>query len=111
MDKYPGPLVDLDIKRFKFAKTNSNHIFKDSLYLQSLKTELEKYNWFNYSPHISALIAEQYFNYGQKNIPPGENFSIAYKYCTDAINRFPNAIGTENCKKLASIISKKIGCS
>ena len=109
MDKYPGPLVDLDIKRFKFAKTNSNHIFKDSLYLQSLKTELGKYNWFNYSPHISALIAEQYFNYGQKNIPPGENFSIAYKYCTDAINRFPNAIGTENCKKLASIISKKSG--
>jgi len=109
MDKHPGPIVDLDIKRLKFARTNSNLISRDSLYLQSLKTELERFKWFNYSPYISTLIAEQYFNNGNKQIDTLENFKIAYQYCTEAIKRFPNAIATENCKKLVSVITEKFG--
>ena len=109
MDENPASLIDLDIKRLKFAKANSKLLISDSLYIQALQMELERYNWFNHSTYISALIAEHYFNKGQKNYLHSENYKIAYKYCEDAINRFPNASGTKNCKKLAGSISKKYG--
>jgi len=110
-DKNSRALIDVDLKRLLFVKQNSIIQFKDSLYLNALKSEEMKYANDTASADILYAIAKQYHLSGQKYRPLESDkhkwdTKEAFTYCQKAIYRFPKSEGANNCKVLLERIKK-----
>nr|NIV98163.1 hypothetical protein [Candidatus Saccharibacteria bacterium]NIW78437.1 hypothetical protein [Calditrichia bacterium] len=111
-DADPAPLVDVDLKRLQFARQNSVHVQKDSLYLDALQSLEKSYLEHFISTEVSYQIASFYYEQGQQYQPGKSSLhkwdrKKAYEVCEKAIERFPESRGAHNCRALKSRITQK----
>ena len=109
LDPFPSAMVDLDIKRFTFARNNCTLPNKDSLYLNALISDEKRYGADSSSTRISYLIAQFHESLASKyDRLSGDEYKWEYKtaieICDKAIAKFPNSIGGINCASLKQII-------
>lgn len=106
--------LHIDLARLQFVYRKSVIAEKDQLYLQSLEAMK---NLYANTPELSFVyhsIANYWYNQGTKYNPEKGNqfqmeFKKAYEICKEAIEKFPQAKGTINCKSLQNtILSKEI---
>jgi hypothetical protein len=110
-DKDPRALIDMEIHRFQFLKDYSIVNGKDSLYLDALKKLELAYIASPYSTDVSYAIAsflkEMGSQYSPDELPKFKwQLSEAMEYCKQAIKRFPESAGANNCRLLAAEIKK-----
>ncbi len=110
-DKDPHALIDEEIHRFEFLKDNSIINGKDSLYLDALKKMEQTYRTSPYSTDVTYTIASFLKEHGSQYRPAESqkykwNLKEAFDYCIQAIERFPQSTGANNCKLLAGEIEK-----
>lgn len=111
-DPYPAALIDVDIKRFAFAKNNASLANKDSLYLNALIAEEKLYSNDSSSTQISYLLAQHHYALGSNYAPLAGNaykweYKTALEICDAAINKFPQSLGAQNCAALKQSILQK----
>ena len=106
--------LHIDLARLNFVHRKSVVPQKDELYLQGLE---KMKNLYADSPELAFVyhsIATYWYNLGNKYNPEkGNQFQMdlkkAYQICEEAIQKFPKARGSINCKSLQnSIITKEI---
>ena len=102
-DTDPRAIIDIDIKRLKFVKTNSTSEIKDSLYFKALQSLENKFTSDPASADVSYEIANVYFEKGNKYSPlqSDENKWMkkqALELCEAIIKKFPSSDGAQNCK-------------
>ncbi|MEN8123300.1 MAG: MG2 domain-containing protein, partial [Bacteroidota bacterium] len=106
-NKNTDALIDVDLKRLKFAYAHSVHNNKDELYLKALKQLESKYKTKSFSAEISLVIAQYYNNLSNK-YNPLEKETDKYKFykknaheiCNSVIEKFPKTNAAGHCKKL-----------
>lgn len=116
-DDEPDALIDVDLKRLQFARSNSINEMKDSLYVGALEALEMKYENFPISAWVSYERALYYLNRGaqfqprQADNPENEarkwDRKKAYQICEKAIDRFPDSDGAQNCRTLQLRITQK----
>ena len=111
-DSDPTALIDDDLKRLNFMRRKSIHPDKDTLYMQALESLNKKFETFPSSSEVIYEIANYYFIEGSsylttKNEADRWKLKKAYGICDIAINKFPDAFGTKNCKYLQAKIKEK----
>lgn len=104
-DTDPRAIIDIDIKRLKFVKTNSTSEIKDSLYFKALQSLENKFTSDPASADVSYEIANVYFEKGNKYSPlqSDENKWMkkqALELCEAIIKKFPSSDGAQNCQAL-----------
>jgi len=112
-DKTPQALIDVELDRFHFLLNSSIIIFKDNLYLESLKKFEQVYLYSPWSTDISYAIASFYEELGQQYQPLVSNQYKWYNkkaldYCQDAIRRFPESEGSAACRNLEKLIRRPL---
>ncbi len=112
-DEEPTAMVDVNLKRLKFVYENSILPLKDSLYLNRLEILEKGILVYPSSTEVSYLIATEYNRNGRNfnpSIADTDKFKWevkkAYDKCKEAINRFPDSDGAQNCRFLLSQIEK-----
>ncbi len=90
-------LIDLDLKRLKFAYAHSVNPDKDKLFLESLKRIESRYMDNPVSSEISLEIARFYLNQAPKYNPQEESTQIyklyrktAYEICSRIVEKYPS---------------------
>jgi len=111
-DKNPKALIDVDLKRLQFVRSNAVLEDKDSLYLESLLFLDEAYGDSKSSTEVSYQIARYYYERGQLYNPlESDRYKWDIKKANDiidnAVKKYPKSFGAENCKELRKIIQKK----
>ncbi|MFA5195191.1 MAG: alpha-2-macroglobulin family protein, partial [Bacteroidales bacterium] len=111
-DSDPRALIDDDLKRLKFIRQKSIHPDKDTLFMQSLEALYKKFESFPSSSEVIYEIANYYYIEGNKYSSTNDEadrwkLKKAYDICNTAINKFPDAFGTANCKYLQAKIKEK----
>ena len=111
-DKNPDALVDVDLKRLRFAYNNAARDKKDSLYLNALERLQRTYNGLPVVTEVMHKIASLYYEKGSQYQPNPENvgkwdLKKAYDLCGQAIEKFPEAFGANNCRRLQAQIKRK----
>lgn len=111
-DKNPIALIDLELKRLKFAKDKSILPNKNTLYLKRLEALAEQFKAIEASSEIMHKIALFYYEQGQQYKPSPTDLyrwdiKKAYKICNEAIKAFPNSYGSSYCKSLKLTIETK----
>ncbi len=111
-DTNPQVLIDNDLKRLKFVRQKSVHPDKDTLYMQALENLQKKFMTFPASTEVIYEIANYYYNQGNNwttsnNESDRWKLKKAYEICSMAIDKFPDAYGSGNCKYLHSKITEK----
>lgn len=109
LDPVPSAMIDLDIKRFAFAKNNCTLPNKDSLYLNALLSDEKRFGADSSSARISYLIAQFHESLGSKyERLGGDDFKWEHKtaieICDKAIAKYPGSMGAINCAALKQII-------
>ena len=113
-DADPSALIDADLKRLKFVKTNSVLETKDSLYMQALLDLQPKYSKFAASTDITYALAMAYYTKGSLYNPSkSEDYKWllkkAVEKCDEAVKAYPTSYGAMSCKNLkVSILSTSI---
>ncbi len=104
-------LVDLDLRRLKYAYNKSNHLLEaESNYINSLKHLSKKFKNNPVYVSIAYELANQYYNMGS-NYSPGfnkknkDNYIIAKRICTEAIADYPKVDGSNKCRNLIEKIN------
>ncbi len=110
-DKDPLALIDVDLKRLKFAWQNMTIPSKDSVYLSALRSLENKYRNHPGSTAVSYEIADVLHTSGQLYQPLVSadhkwDLKAALAVCDDAIRRFPESDGATNCKFLSEVIQQ-----
>ncbi len=111
-DSTPSALVDINIQRLKFVKTHATFSAKDTLFLNSLKTEKKQH------PHTAAgalydfEIARIYYNQSKHYIPLQNETSRwkakeALDLCKAVIAKHPKSTAAKHCTLLSSEITSK----
>lgn len=111
-DKEKDALIDVDLARLNFVRSQSVHSQKDSLYLNAITKMEKKFKDVPYSSLISFNIAQYYYNEGAKYDP---NSSDNYKWeikraleiCNTAIEKYPDTFGAGECRWLKNEILQK----
>ena len=111
-DPIKDPLIDVDLKRLNFIRSNSVNEYKDSLYLNALSQMEKKYSEIPFSSLILYNKANYYFEKGEQYNP---GTAVQYKWdkkkafeiCNTAIKKFPGTIGAEACQSIKSQILNK----
>lgn len=105
-------LIELDLQRLGFVHQYSIHPQKDVLYRQALEA-LEKQNHNNpVSTTITHRMATHLYDQSQ-NYNPLQNDAHkweakqAYRLCREAISRFPDSGGAQDCRSLQSQIQER----
>ncbi len=100
-------LIDVDLKRLKFAYAHSVHNNKEGLYLEALTKLENKYNSNPFSGEVSLAIAQYYYNLSGKYDPLSKatdqykNYRVkAHKICNKVIEKFPKTNAAGHCKQL-----------
>jgi uncharacterized protein YfaS (alpha-2-macroglobulin family) len=112
VDTDPRVLIDNDLKRLKFVKAKSIHPDKDTLFLQALEHLQKKFETFPASTEVTYEIANHYFIQGNNWASTNDEndrwkLKKAYEICQTAINKFPDAYGSDNCRYLQTKIAEK----
>ena len=110
-DKDPTALVDVDLERLNFVYQQSILPEKDSLYLSALNDLEQSTTGHPASTGVSFEIARLYHLQAMKYKPlESDNYKWenkkALEKCKEAINRFPDSDGAENCLNLVNQIEK-----
>ena len=110
-DEKPTALIDLELRRLKFTRTNSTETNKEELYFMALNKLSEKYSECEANDEIQFLIAEYLNEKGNKyNSETKENQfekKKAHEICSAVINKNPNSFGAGLCKSLLKEIQNK----
>lgn len=114
---HEAALVDADLKRLRFVYDHIIHDQKDSLYRQSLEKLLQKHSGNAESALVSYHLAEllsqlaSQWSYDKKS-PYRMAYREAIAICRQAIEKYPDAYGSQLCKNLiAQIESKSISAA
>lgn len=112
-DKDHQALIDADLKRLYFVKTNSIIHAKDSLYLNALLSLEKQYSEDSASADVLYAVAQHYYLIGQHYRPLESekhkwDIKQAYSYCQKAIRQFPETDGANNCRVLAERIRNPV---
>jgi hypothetical protein len=110
-DKDPRALIDEEIQRFLFLKERSVVPGKDSLYLESLEKLEQTYSSSSYSTDVTYAIATFLKEQGSQYQPLDSqkhkwDLKEAVDNCNQAVKRFPESTGANNCKLLAAEIAQ-----
>lgn len=110
-DKKPEALIDLEIRRLKFAKANSTEENKNDLYAAALHRLAEKHIS---SPSYSEIrYYEAHYHYGlgkeytPSNTEPRWEIKKAYEISEEAVSKYPESYGADLCKSLITTIKAK----
>ena len=111
-DKVKDALIDVDLARLNFVRSQSVHSQKDSLYLNAITKMEMKYQDVPYSSLISFNIAQYYYNEGAKYDPKGSDIykweiKKALEICNTAIEKYPDTFGAGECRWLQNQIQQK----
>ena len=110
-DEKPTALIDLELRRLKFARANSTETNKEELYLIALNKLSEKYNTWEANDEIQFFIADYHNEQGNKyNSETKENQwekKKAYEICSAVMDKNPNSYGAGLCKSLLKQIRIK----
>ena len=110
-DEKPTALIDLELRRLKFARSNSIETNKEELYFLALNKLSEKYSANEANDEIQFFIAEYLNERGNKyNSETKENQwekKRAHEICSAVINKNPNSYGARLCKSLLKQIQNK----
>lgn len=106
------PLIDLEIKRLNFIRSNSVSPDKDELYLAALKALVSAYPNNEATAEVQYYIAQYYNGQGDKytmDLPKTRwDKKKALTICKLAIKQFPDAYGANLCQELANNIEQKL---
>lgn len=114
-DDKPAALLDADLKRLSFVRSNSVLSHKDSLYLSALQMLERRYSgqpivaevWY----HIAQLYADQGGNWDAR-FPEKNKWKLkeSLELCDKAIEQFPESYGAGQCKALRSqLLQRRLG--
>jgi len=111
-DADPAALIDADLKRLRFVKSNSVLDLKDSLYLEALLNLEPKFSKFESSTDITYAIATYYYAKGNTYDPAKSDdnkwmMKKAIDKCDEAIKAFPKSYGGLNCANLKYQIQQR----
>ncbi len=111
-DQDPKALIDAEIKRLKFCYKNSLSLQKDSLYVKTLIQLDKKFKSSPASTELSFEIASYFFSMASKYRPLGGDeykwdYKTAMDYCQQAVSRFPDSYGAQNCVYLMEQIRQQ----
>jgi len=111
-DKDPTALIDANLKRLIFVYQNTTLENKDELYISNLENFEKEYNNSSASTDISFHIANHYFREGKKYNPIRSDdhkweIKKAADKCREAVSKFPESDGAENCQVLLEKIETK----
>ncbi len=111
-DKEKDALIDVDLARLNFVRSQSVNSQKDSLYISAI-VEMEK-DFANvpYSSLISFNKAQYYYNEGTKYDPNGSDnykweIKKALEICNSVIEKYPDTFGAGECRWLQNTILQK----
>jgi uncharacterized protein YfaS (alpha-2-macroglobulin family) len=104
-DTDPEALVDLDLERLLFVRTNLVHPEKDALYRKALEELEQKYNQHPISTRVTYLLAQTYVEQGQSYKPLQSDahkwdLKKAFEIAETARKRFPDSDGAIQCENL-----------
>ncbi len=111
-DTDPQALIDVDLERLSFVRSNAAFESKDQQYLTALNDLEKKYSNEKASAQVSAAIASWYLEKAQTySAHSSQDYRWYYKkaieICDTTIGKFPNAFGAQICKAYKSEISSK----
>tara|TARA_B100000809_G_scaffold71156_2_gene68756 strand:+ start:7220 stop:13384 length:6165 start_codon:yes stop_codon:yes gene_type:complete len=111
-DTTPRALIDVDLKRLKFVKSNAVFQDEDSLYFKSLSLLYDKFSDFSSSTEIVFELAKTHKRSGAKyKAVEAEGYKWRLKkainLCISAINKFPDSYGADQCRVLENQIKMK----
>ena len=103
------PLIDVELKRLNFIRSNAEFDDKDTLYFKSLIKLEEKYQKDPAVADVAYQIASQYYNSGTMYNPLQSDdykwdFKKAIEKCNQVIETFPKTDGAKNCMNLTERI-------
>ncbi|HEY6435113.1 MAG TPA: hypothetical protein VIY47_00860, partial [Ignavibacteriaceae bacterium] len=111
-DKEKDALIDVDLARMNFVRSQSVNSGKDSLYISAIIAMEKEFNKVPFSSLISFNKAQYYYTEGTKYDPNG---SDAYKWeikkaleiCNSIIEKYPDTFGAGECRWLQNTILQK----
>ncbi len=111
-DKAKDALIDVDLARLNFVRSESVNSIKDSLYLNAIVDMEKQYKEVPYSSLISFNIALYHYNEGMKYDPNGSDaykweIKTALEICNSAIEKYPDTFGAGECRWLQNQILQK----
>ncbi len=111
-DPDPTALIDDDLKRLDFMKRKSINPNKDTLYVKALESLIKKFETFPASSEVIFELAKYYYDQGKNYATSNDvtdrwKIKKAYAICNTAIDKFPDAFGTSNCKVLQKKIKQR----
>lgn len=111
-DKSPEAFYDIDLKRLQLVWQNSVLSEKDSLYLIALENMRKDAGKNPVQTEIAYAIASVHFNKGNSYQPliSDENkwkLKEAHDICQEALRKYPDSPGSQNCRYLMSEIKRK----
>ena len=111
-DKEKDALIDVDLARLNFVRSQSVNSQKDSLYLNAIVEMEKQFKDVPYSSLISFNIAQYHYNEGTKYDPNGSDnykweIKKALEICNSAIEKFPDTFGAGECRWLQNEILQK----
>lgn len=101
-DKDPAALVDADLLRLQFAKSNSVLHDKDLYYQAALEDLLGKTFRHPINPEVAHALARHFIDQYYANPADDDlryNFKRAYTLCDEATKRHPNTPGAAMCRQ------------
>ncbi|TXD82859.1 alpha-2-macroglobulin [Subsaximicrobium wynnwilliamsii] len=116
-DASPYAFADVDIDRLNFVKSNAIFNEKDSILLNTLQKESDKWNAakVDVAARYDFEIAKLYYQQGQEYNPttkPEMRWKLkeAVELCNKVIKNYPNSTGAKMCQNLkAAILTQTIG--
>jgi uncharacterized protein YfaS (alpha-2-macroglobulin family) len=110
-DNKVAPLIDLELQRLNFMRSNAVSPDKDHLYLAALKALVSKYPENDATAEVQYYIASYYNNQGSKYTldQPETRWDKerALTICKLAMKQYPDSYGADLCKELATNIQQK----
>jgi hypothetical protein len=110
-DKDPSALIDLNLKRLKFARSHSIKDNKDELYLKALTSLADKHKLHPSSAEVNHQIARYYNQQGNKYSAKDKETQWdkkkAFGYCKIAMLNHPKSLGAGQCEALMVSIQQK----
>ena len=111
-DTNPIALIDVELKRLRFVKNNSTFENADTLYYKSLSSLYAKYKDHSSAAEIIYELANVHRNRGNAYNPlESEEYKWELKnarnMCLNAIKKFPDSYGADQCRMLENQITAK----
>jgi uncharacterized protein YfaS (alpha-2-macroglobulin family) len=111
-DKEKDALIDVDLARLNFVRSESVNSLKDSLYLNAIVEMEKQFKDVPYSSLISFNIAQYHYNEGAKYDPNGSDnykweIKKALEICNSTIEKYPDTFGASECRWLQNAILQK----